>query len=107
VQQQLADNRVRWVNQQELHRPDSRRRSRRTPEASRSRENPRDFGQPARLQWAAECENYPGGWARSKADHLGDIQFASETAKFRGESIEFPSQTRCDAAPLRNGSDTE
>ena len=29
MQQQLADNRVRWVNQQELHRPDSRRRSRR------------------------------------------------------------------------------
>ncbi len=81
MQQQLADNRVRWVNQQELHRPDSRRRSRRTPEASRSRENPRDFGQPARLQWAAECENYPGGW------ELGVTQPRCVTGRTQSESI--------------------
>src|SRR5947207_11717913 len=79
---------------EERHRPDSRRRSGGTPEASRSRENPRDFGHPARLQWAAECENYPGGCASSKADRLGDVQFACETAKFCRESIEFPSQSR-------------
>jgi hypothetical protein len=42
-------------------------------------------------KWAAECENYPGGCASSKADGLGDVQFACETAKFCRESVEFPS----------------